>query len=45
MIYIVEGEYDTYDNISGKRFWGNRGAGVLPICKSTGRILIYLIIG
>lgn len=31
-----------YDNDLGGKFWGNRGAGVLPICKSSGRILIAM---
>ena len=33
--------YD-FDNQSGEEFWGDAGAGVLPICKSTGRILLGL---
>lgn len=37
-----EREYNVFDNSSGKPFWGNYGAGVLPICTSTGRILIAL---
>lgn len=30
----------SYDNISGEGFWGNIGAGVLPISQETGRILL-----
>lgn len=37
-----EGEYDAFDNKSGKPFWGDYGAGVLNICTSTGRILVAL---
>lgn len=29
-----------FANDSGKNFWGNLGAGVLPICKKTGKILV-----
>lgn len=29
-----------FDNDSGERFWGNKGAGVLPFCSSTKRFLI-----
>lgn len=28
------------DNGEGERFWGSAGAGVLPICTSTGNILV-----
>lgn len=37
-----EGEYDVFQNKSGKDFWGDYGAGVLPICTSTGRLLVGL---
>lgn len=37
-----EGEYDMFANKSGKSFWGDYGAGVLTICKSTGKILVAL---
>ncbi len=37
---LLEGEFDSYDNDSGKAFWGNVGAGVLCIAESTGRMLI-----
>ena len=40
--YLNEGEYDLYDNDSGEKFWGNVGAGILPIAKDTGRILLPL---
>ncbi len=29
-----------FANDAGEKFWGNLGAGVLPICKKTGRILV-----
>jgi 8-oxo-dGTP pyrophosphatase MutT (NUDIX family) len=32
----------VYDNDSGGKFWGNEGAGVLPICTATGRILVAM---
>lgn len=38
--YLLEGEYDLYDNDAGDKFWGNIGAGILPIAKDTGRILL-----
>lgn len=34
--------YDAYDNDSGDTFWGNIGAGILCISKSTNRILVAL---
>ena len=34
--------YEEYDNDKGGRFWGNQGAGVLPICKKTGKILVAM---
>lgn len=37
-----EGTFAVHTNTSGEKFWGNAGAGVLPIAKSTGRILIGL---
>lgn len=30
----------TFANDSDEKFWGNLAAGVLPICKKTGRILV-----
>jgi len=33
---------EDYDNDSGAAFWGNRGAGILPICKTSGRILLAM---
>lgn len=38
--FLLEGEYDLFDNDSGEKFWGNVGAGILPIAKDTGRILL-----
>lgn len=35
-----DGDFADYDNDSGENFWGNVGAGVLPIARSTGRILL-----
>ena len=35
-------EDTKYDNDSGENFWGNAGAGVLPICEKTGKILVTL---
>lgn len=35
-----DGEFDAYDNDSGMNYWGNIGAGVLPIARKTGRILL-----
>lgn len=32
----------AYTNASGESFWGDRGAGVLPFCKQTGRFLLAL---
>jgi 8-oxo-dGTP pyrophosphatase MutT (NUDIX family) len=32
--------YDTYNNDMNKNFWGNIGAGVLPISKETKKILL-----
>jgi len=37
-----EGKYDTFNNKDDKPFWGDYGAGVLPICIDTGRILVAL---
>lgn len=36
------GDSGSYQNDSGAKFWGTQGAGVLPVCKSTGRFLIGL---
>lgn len=33
-------ESQSFQNKSGETFWGDRGAGVLPICPSTGKILV-----
>lgn len=38
----VTGDFEEYDNKSGKPFWGNVGAGILPICTKTKRILVPL---
>lgn len=34
------GKFEDYSNASGDKYWENMGAGVLPICTSTGRILL-----
>ena len=34
--------YEVYANDKGGKFWGNEGAGVLPICKTTGKILVAM---
>jgi 8-oxo-dGTP pyrophosphatase MutT (NUDIX family) len=39
---VGEGDYAIHTNVSGEKFWGNQGAGVLPICTTTGRILVGL---
>lgn len=38
--FIGSGKFASFDNESGDLFWGNVGAGILPISKSTKRILI-----
>lgn len=35
-------EAEDFMNKSGEDFWGDMGAGVMPIAKSTGRILVGL---
>jgi len=41
--YLSESDdYTIYTNTKGGSFWGNRGAGILPIAKSTGRIMVIL---
>ena len=35
-----DGDHANFANDSGQNFWGNVGAGVLPIAKSTGRLLL-----
>jgi len=39
-MYVNEAE--DYHNSSGRPFWGDVGAGVLPIAKDTGRVLVGL---
>lgn len=31
-----------YHNSKGGKFWGDEGAGILPICNTTGRILVAM---
>lgn len=33
-------KHAVFANKSGAPFWGDAGAGILPICKTTGRILV-----
>lgn len=33
-------DYTSYDNSHGESFWGNRGAGVLAIAYTSGKILV-----
>ncbi len=46
MIYLKRfeifgsGENASYDNDAGEPFWGNKAAGVLPICSITKKILL-----
>lgn len=35
-------EAEDFYNDSGAKFWGNIGAGVLPVCSSTKRILVAM---
>jgi 8-oxo-dGTP pyrophosphatase MutT (NUDIX family) len=37
---IGSGDYASFHNRSGDDFWGNIGGGVVPICSTTGRILL-----
>jgi len=39
-LFEKETKYTTYDNSKGGKFWGDQGAGILPICKNTGRLLV-----
>lgn len=41
-LYKQFNEAEDFANNSGENFWGDMGAGVLPISKDTGRILIGL---
>lgn len=34
------GEFEVFANSSGDEFWGDAGAGILPICSATGRVLV-----
>jgi 8-oxo-dGTP pyrophosphatase MutT (NUDIX family) len=36
---FLEGDYS---NSSGESFWGDKGAGILPLCSATGRVLVSL---
>lgn len=38
--YFGEGEYAEFANDADEKFWGNVGAGCLPICTLTKRILL-----
>jgi 2'-5' RNA ligase/8-oxo-dGTP pyrophosphatase MutT (NUDIX family) len=37
---IGAGASALYTNPSGEKFWGSQGAGVLPVARSTGRVLV-----
>jgi 8-oxo-dGTP pyrophosphatase MutT (NUDIX family) len=39
--YIIE-DFASFTNSSGEDFWGDVAAGILPIAKSTGKILLNL---
>ena len=39
---IEKGEYELYTNKKGGKFWGDAGAGILILCKTTGRILLAM---
>lgn len=39
-MFEKETKYTVYDNSKGGKFWGDTGAGILPICRSSGKILI-----
>jgi 8-oxo-dGTP pyrophosphatase MutT (NUDIX family) len=39
---IVNGSYQFFDNKHGSKFWGNKGAGILPYCIETKRFLVGL---
>jgi 8-oxo-dGTP pyrophosphatase MutT (NUDIX family) len=32
----------AFDNSHGAQFWGDRGAGILPLCVTTGRCLLAM---
>ena len=36
----ARGDHEIFTNTAGDTFWGDVGAGILPIAKSTGRILM-----
>jgi len=38
--FLREGAYDQFANKAGAKFWGDVASGILPICKSTGRVLV-----
>lgn len=38
--YNKRSKYDEFSNKSGEDFWGDVGAGILPVCTSTGRALV-----
>jgi 8-oxo-dGTP pyrophosphatase MutT (NUDIX family) len=37
---VDKGKYASFTNTAGDDFWGNVGGGVLPICITTGRVLL-----
>jgi len=38
----IVSQYEVHDNDAGENFWGNVGAGVLPICITTKKILLAM---
>lgn len=39
-MFEADSEYTVYDNKHGAKFWGTEAAGILPICRETGRVLV-----
>lgn len=39
-MFVGSGKYASFTNDAGEDFWGNVGGGILPICTTTGRILL-----
>ena len=40
LTYNEHVDYTLYNTKMDKPFYGDKGAGILPICKKTGRILV-----
>ena len=41
-VFEKENKYTVYDNSKGGKFWGDKGAGILIICKTTKRLLVAM---